>query len=61
MEAGTGTPIWNMVDSVTLTASLRDCPGGKFDDIVLATNSPWRLTASEVVMGSWRLTATWGR
>jgi hypothetical protein len=40
MEAGTGTPIWSMVDSVTLTASLRDSPGGKFDEIVLATNSP---------------------
>ena len=47
-----GTPICCMVVAGSpLTASLSDLPGGRLNEMVVATNGPWWLTASGVVPG----------
>src|ERR1700759_5718294 len=37
-----------MVDSIVATASLRETPGGRLKEMVLATSRPWWLTDSGV-------------
>ena len=44
-----GTPIRFMVASMVATALLSETPGGRLNEMVEATSSPWWLTASGVV------------
>ena len=44
-------PICRIASSTAAVASLSDLPGARLNEIVVATNSPWWLTASGVLPG----------